>query len=184
MTLAAVSESAINQFPLSGNGGSLNGEYVYHATLKQVKDVKSLIFNDLSKMFNLTLQHFEKYIGHNNDYNSDTIHKITNHPGHIIDTNGILSPSALIPFCEFEGNRSAMGVKIDQFDVPVCNSFQPIIFIDQLCYKVDPNKFRISSSSQKYESGLTLYIDTNDDRQTNSRITDFMIYLDTLGKHR
>ena len=105
MTLAAVSESAINQFPLSGNGGSLNGEYVYHATLKRVKDVKSLIFNDISKMFNLTLQQFEKYIGHNNDYNSDTIHKITNHPVHIIDTDGILSPSALIPFCEVKNMR-------------------------------------------------------------------------------
>ena len=31
---------------------------------------------------------------------------------------------------------SAMGVKIDKFDVPVCNSFQAKILNDQLCYEV------------------------------------------------
>ena len=77
-----------------------------------------------------------------------------------------------------------MGVKIDQFDVPVCNSFESVIFNDQLCYEVDPNKYRTLSTNEKYESGLTLYIDTNDDRQTNSRMSDFMIYLNTLGKYQ
>ena len=33
-----------------------------------------------------------------------------------------------------------MGVKIDQFDVPVCNSFEATVLNDQLCYEVDPNK--------------------------------------------
>ena len=59
---------------------------------------------------------------------------------HIIDEDGELSPTALIPFCEFGGNMSVMGVKIDQIDVPVCNSFRPKIKGDQLCYTVDPNK--------------------------------------------
>ena len=36
---------------------------------------------------------------------------------------------------------SAMGVEIDQFVVPVCNSFQAKIMNDQLCYEVDLNKF-------------------------------------------
>ena len=48
--------------------------------------------------------------------------------------------TAMIPFCEFGGNMSVMGVKIDQIDVPVCNSFRPKIKGDQLCYTVDPNK--------------------------------------------
>ena len=51
--------------------------------------------------------------------------------------------TAMIPFCEFGGNMSVMGVKIDQFDVPVCNSFRPKIVQDQLCYTVDPNEGRL-----------------------------------------
>ena len=34
---------------------------------------------------------------------------------------------------------SSVGVKIDQFDVPVCNSFQAKILNAQLCYEVDLN---------------------------------------------
>ena len=30
--------------------------------------------------------------------------------------------------------------------------------------------------------GVTLYIDTNDDRQTTSKDTEFMIYINTLGR--
>ena len=33
-----------------------------------------------------------------------------------------------------------MGVKIDQFAVPVCNSFQAKVLNDQLCYEVDLNE--------------------------------------------
>ena len=68
------------------------------------------------------------------------VSKWTNHPVHIQDQDGKLSPTALVPFCEFGGNMSVMGVKIDQIDVPVCNSFRPKIKGNQLCYTVDPNK--------------------------------------------
>jgi len=36
---------------------------------------------------------------------------------------------------------SAMGVKIDQFNVPVCNAFEAKIMNDQLCYEVDLERF-------------------------------------------
>ena len=90
--------------------------------------------------------------------------RVTNHPVHIVDQDQKLSPTALIPFCEFSGDMSIMGVKIDQFDVPVCNSFRPKIVKNQLCYEVDPNKY------QKYlneDSKLTLklFIDQNEDRE-------------------
>ena len=55
-------------------------------------------------------------------------------------------PSAFIPFCDFGENMSAMGMKIDQFSIKVCNSFQPKIMNDQLCYEVDLDKF-----SRKYK---------------------------------
>ena len=59
-----------------------------------------------------------------------------------------------------------MGVKIDQFDVPVCNSFKDRIVIDQLCYEVDPNLYintGIVENARKFD--LILIIDYNEDRQ-------------------
>ena len=64
---------------------------------------------------------------------SKYVHKISNHPVHIIDENGEMSPSSFIPFCQI-GDR-VLGVKRDDFPIPVCNIFRPKIFNDQL-YKV------------------------------------------------
>ena len=90
-----------------------------------------------------------------------------------------MSPSALIPFCEFGGNMSIVGVKIDQFDVPVCNSFQARVLNDQLCYEVDPNRFKESFGNMKKE--FRFFIDVNTDRQTESKDEEFTIHLNTLG---
>ena len=91
--------------------------------------------------------------------------------------------TALIPFCEFGGNMSVMGVKIDQFDVPVCNSFWPKIVSDQLCYTVDPNEYK-DKIDLKGELSLSLFIHYNEDRQMEDTETseDFFIYLDTIGE--
>ena len=114
---------------------------------------------------------------------SSKVQRTLNHPVHIIDEEENLSPSALIPFCEFGGNMSVMGVKTEHFHVPVCNSFQAKILNDQLCYEVDPNKYKKGLSKEELKQGLKLYIDTNNDRQTYPKDTDFMIYLDTMGKY-
>ena len=42
---------------------------------------------------------------------SEKLSKLSNHPVHLIDENGDLSPTALIPFCDLGGDMSAMGVK-------------------------------------------------------------------------
>ena len=89
--------------------------------------------------------------------------KISNHPVHIMDNNQ-LSPSAFIPFCDLAGNSTSMGVKIDEFSVPVCNSFEAIILNDQLCYQIDVNKYRTGSDDEMKE-GLKLILDYNEDRQ-------------------
>ena len=88
---------------------------------------------------------------------------MTNHPVHIVDEDGSFSPTAMIPFCDFGGNMSAMGVKIDQFDVPVCSSFKAKLYKDQLCYSVDPNKFK-DKIDLEGQLSLTLAIDYNKDR--------------------
>ena len=119
------------------------------------------------------------------------LHRVSNHPVHIVDEDGKLSPSSFIPFCEFGGNMSAMGVKIDQIDVPVCNSFKAKVLNDQLCYEVDPNLYIDRNDPKKdLKLGLVLALDFNEDRQTAERgeleleedIEDGMIDQKTDGK--
>ena len=70
------------------------------------------------------------------------IQRITFHPVHLVNTDKTLNPTALVPFCSVSGNYSAMGERIKQMDVPVCNSFMPKIVKDQLCYTVDLNQYK------------------------------------------
>ena len=77
-----------------------------------------------------------------------------------------------------------MGIKIDQFSVPVCNSFRPKIIQDQLCYEVDPNEYKKLLSNDEIELGLTLYINYNEERDTSfqsQNSNDNHIILDTIG---
>ena len=127
----------------------------------------------------------------------------SNHPVHIITKEGQMSPSAFIPFCEFGGDMSAIGIKIDKFDVPVCNIFHNKILNDQLCYEVDLNSFTNKTNIDKeLELGFYFVMDYNEDRQFISEnfsenkmkfglansITESdkshsaVIYLDTIGK--
>ena len=128
--------------------------------------------------------------------------KITNHPVHIKLKNNQQSPSAFIPFCEFGGNMSAMGVKIDQFDIPVCSCFQARILNDQLCYEVDLNKYAKKDNIDKnLELGFNFLMDYNEDRQVSfhqdmekktfglasniiesDQSSHAFIYLNTIGK--
>ena len=125
-----------------------------------------------------------------------------NHPVHILIPDNHISPSAFIPFCDFGGNMSAMGVKIDQFDVPVCNSFQAKIMNDQLCYEVDLNTFSQKSNNEnQLKLGFSFLLDYNEDRQVtfNHNISKkelglvnvassdddqhAFVYLDTIGRN-
>ena len=76
-----------------------------------------------------------------------------------------MSPSTFIPFCDFGGDMSSMGITIPQFNVPVCNSFQAKILNDQLCYEVDLNKFKNYFSAENLKKGFTFFVDNNEDRQ-------------------
>ena len=97
---------------------------------------------------------------------------------------------------------SIMGVKIDQFDVPVCNSFQAKIMNDQLCYEVDLHTFsQKSNTNNELALGFTFLMDYNEDRQVtfnqnirkkelglvNVALSDddqhAFVYLDTIGKN-
>ena len=88
------------------------------------------------------------------------------HPIHLVSEVNTTSPSAFIPFCDFGGNMSSMGIKIEGLDVPVCNSFQARILYDQLCYEVDLNKFSHKENlDRELKLGLNFLMDYNEDRQ-------------------
>ena len=61
---------------------------------------------------------------------------------------------------------SAVGIKTDLFDVPVCNSFKAKVLNDQLCYEVDLNIYSNKNNTKKeLESGFAFLMDYNEDRQ-------------------
>ena len=81
-----------------------------------------------------------------------------------------------------------MGIKIDQMDIPVCNSFRPKIIRDQLCYSVDPNKYKNADKIDRDKLELSLFINYNEDRQVSSLpnnldypVTDYSIIVETIG---
>ena len=93
---------------------------------------------------------------------------IFNHPVHLIksDLKKSDAKSAFIPFCQFGGNMSLMGVRIEEFEMPVCNCFEATIVNDQICYEVDLNKFSQKKNIQKeLKSGFAFIMDYNEDRQ-------------------
>ena len=89
------------------------------------------------------------------------------HPVHFVTKDGEMSPTAFIPFCEFGGNISAMGIQNGHFNVTICNSFQAKIINNQLCYEVDLNNFsKIDNIEQEIKAGFIFFMDYNEDRQT------------------
>ena len=133
---------------------------------------------------------------------SESEYLIINHPVHILTKDHLISPSAFIPFCDFGGNMSALGVMIEQFDHPVCNSFQAKIMNDRLCYEVDLNTYSDKNNVEnELELGFNFLMDYNEDRQvtldqnickievglaksvaSSDHNQHAFVYIDTIGK--
>ena len=95
------------------------------------------------------------------------MHRITNHPVHLYNENGFLSPSAFIPFCQFGKNKTLLTEKRNKFRIPVCNSFRPKIYYNQLCYEININRFKNKHlfNEQNLKLGLSMLVDTNFNKQ-------------------
>ena len=109
---------------------------------------------------------------------------VSNHPVHMIDTNGSLSPSAFIPFCSFGGDFDAMGTNFSNFNVPVCNSFKATVKDEQICYEIDLEKYRNERDLVKHlQEGLVLYMDYNEDKQltVEKNKENALVYMDTIS---
>ena len=120
----------------------------------------------------------------------------SNHPVHILNREGNISPSSFIPFCAFGDDMKIMGRQMNGFHDPVCDSFEAKIRNDQLCYEVDLQKYKNEFNIEKQlKSGLVLLLDYNLERQSkmynpkkvpkfssNENDNDVQIYLDTISK--
>ena len=124
---------------------------------------------------------------------SEFLQKVTNHPVHIVDEQGKLSPSSFIPFCGIGRSMPTLGKQIDQFSVPVCNSFKTTILQDQVCYELEPSKVINSENvDEALKLGLTMILDYNEDRQVkyskqqlqnkDENILDFLVENDDKEK--
>ena len=89
---------------------------------------------------------------------------VSNHPVHILNEEGNLSPSSFIPFCYF--GEEFIGASIKGFKIPVCNIFKPKNYLDQLCYETNLQDLKDSQKiGKQLEKGLTLVLDFNEERQ-------------------
>ena len=112
------------------------------------------------------------------------------HPVHLTpDKEGNLPPSALVPFCSYQGNSSLLGQERPELDnLTVCDKFEPTILEGQLCYSLDMAKLGIKTKPGK-SNGLFLLLDPNPFPQNATEKTaetddqSFKVYIHTLGQY-
>ena len=85
------------------------------------------------------------------------------HPFHLTpDKEGNLPPSALVPFCSYQGQSSLLGKELPEMDnMTVCDKFQPTIFEGQLCHTLDIATLVDFPSKSGKSNGLRLLLDPN-----------------------
>ena len=128
----------------------------------------------------------------------NTTHAMSTHPPHMKN-----SPSAFIPFCEYNEDMLAVGEHMDGFPFPVCNAFIPSVIEGQLCYTFTPSNARTTDTA--INPVLMFLLDYNEDREysnlmqddadndnepdslgemdkNNDRNSEAMIYIHTIGK--
>ena len=89
---------------------------------------------------------------------------VANHPVHIVDEKGDLSPSAFIPFCSFGGK--SLGTNYEDFPIPVCDKFRAKVKNNQVCYELDLERLKNEDNiKEQLKTGLVLILDYNEDRQ-------------------
>ena len=84
-----------------------------------------------------------------------------NSPPHILNKEGKMMPSALIPFCTF--NSDMKGKFMSNIYFPVCDLFDPVVLDGKLCYQMDMAK-KMPKEKTFQGDGLTLLLDANIDK--------------------
>ena len=67
---------------------------------------------------------------------------MSQNPVHLTpDKKGNLPPSALVPFCFYQGESNLLGSELREMNnMTVCDKFEPTILEGQLCYTLDVAK--------------------------------------------
>ena len=89
------------------------------------------------------------------------------HPIHLIpDKEGNLPPSALVPFCSYQGNL--LGQERPEIDnLAMCDKFKPTILEGQLCYSLEIERLEEKPTKSGKTNGLLLLVDTNNNQENS-----------------
>ena len=80
------------------------------------------------------------------------------------------SPSAFLPFCEYNGDMLAVGEYIQSFPFPVCTAFRPTVLHGQLCYQFDPSTVLTNPTTD--QPFLIFIMDYNEDREYSNHLDE------------
>ena len=116
------------------------------------------------------------------------------HPVHLTpDKEGHLPPSALIPFCSYQGDSNLLGQERPELDnLTICDTFEPTILEGQLCYSLDIAKLGAKRTNSGKLSGLFLLLDPNPYQLNNTEWNvrgsetgdqSFQVFIHTLAQY-
>ena len=119
---------------------------------------------------------------------------MSTHPVHLKpDIYGNLPPSALVPFCSYQGNSSLLGeARLEFQNMTLCGQFQPTLLEGQLCYSLNAAEYKGEQTTTAKNSGLLLLLDPNpyEIRSTDGSFRaarndqeSFKVYIHTLAEH-
>ena len=119
----------------------------------------------------------------------ENLRNLSLNPVHLTpDREGDLPPSALIPFCSYQG-KSTLGRQSPELgNVAVCDQFEPTILEGQLCYSLDNAMLKGKVKSGKL-NGLFLLLDRNpyslnitEDNVKGPNDQSFKVFIHTLAQ--
>ena len=114
------------------------------------------------------------------------------HPIHLVpDKKGQLPPSALVPFCSYQGESNMLGQKRPELDnLTICDKFEPTILEGQLCYSINIGQIEKRQTEAGKTKGLFLLLDPtpyqmqDDERGVETegnKPQTFKVYIHTLA---
>ena len=90
-----------------------------------------------------------------------------NNPPHILNKDGKIMPSALIPFCSL--GSVLRGKYVPNISFRVCDLFDPVVHNGKLCFQMDMAE-QIPKEKTVEGNGLTFIIDANVDKSVAKHI--------------
>ena len=116
------------------------------------------------------------------------------HPVHLKpDSDGNLPPSALVPFCSYQGDHKLLGHERLGFqNSTFCDKFEPTILEGQRCYSLDVAKLKPESTETGKKGALYLLLDPNpyptestypSVKAARNDQGSFKVYIHTLAGH-